>query len=565
VIKNLTIIALIIATQCLSSSAKEADDPTSTRLPNGDLLISDFEQKDLGRMRAWGWQFHGDAFNREYSHGTRKLRARVGRYEGKWFLTSVTENPKSVGTLTSPPFQIQKPFISFLLSGGSSETKLQANLIVEGKVARTVTGNDSDIFEPVSFNVREFINKEARFQIIDNATSIWGHINVDQITQTDQAKGKRTISNPPVLPKVDSGFAQLIDSGKRISGPFNLKEGKITNDKNESTPFENTLSIFTNKPVNFQANVDFIRLKNGESWSCKITGIEDQKINVQTTFAGNQSIPLNQIRMLEFNKKAKGPENGNQPGTLYRLQGEPIPGKLIWIREKDIAIESPLGIIPIPRQGIRRFVVSDQNSQETNSRDELALTDGTRIRGDVIIDDAGDHLSVTHDIVGKLRFPLNGIHSLKRRPKNVAWLSDLRAKTYKATGPIIPPPSPKIIKSLKSSITSLKINPQSRITYSVPELSPGQILFRSTIVPGQGNRGSVVTSLGSLNKNTTTNIDPDSKEQLVQIMMEPGSELELKVNFQGRLIFPCAIELRDAHFVSLSANQKTTQTRTKGT
>ena len=477
----------------------------------------------------------------------------------------MTENPKSVGTLTSPPFQIQKPFISFLLSGGSSETKLQANLIVEGKVARTVTGNDSDIFEPVSFNVREFINKEARFQIIDNATSIWGHINVDQITQTDQAKGKRTISNPPVLPKVDSGFAQLIDSGKRISGPFNLKEGKITNDKNESTPFENTLSIFTNKPVNFQANVDFIRLKNGESWSCKITGIEDQKINVQTTFAGNQSIPLNQIRMLEFNKKAKGPENGNQPGTLYRLQGEPIPGKLIWIREKDIAIESPLGIIPIPRQGIRRFVVSDQNSQETNSRDELALTDGTRIRGDVIIDDAGDHLSVTHDIVGKLRFPLNGIHSLKRRPKNVAWLSDLRAKTYKATGPIIPPPSPKIIKSLKSSITSLKINPQSRITYSVPELSPGQILFRSTIVPGQGNRGSVVTSLGSLNKNTTTNIDPDSKEQLVQIMMEPGSELELKVNFQGRLIFPCAIELRDAHFVSLSANQKTTQTRTKGT
>ena len=84
-LKNLTIIALIIATQCLSSSAKEADDPTSTRLPNGDLLISDFEQKDLGRMRAWGWQFHGDAFNREYSHGTRKLRARVGRYEGKWF------------------------------------------------------------------------------------------------------------------------------------------------------------------------------------------------------------------------------------------------------------------------------------------------------------------------------------------------------------------------------------------------------------------------------------------------------------------------------------------------
>lgn len=564
-LKSLTIIALIIAANYRASSAKEADDPTSTQLSNGDLLITNFEQKDLGRIRAWGWQFQGDAFNREYSHGSRKLRARVGRYEGKWFLTSVTENPKSVGSLTSPPFQIQKPFISFLLSGGSSETKLQANLIVEGKVTRTVTGNDSDIFEPVSFDVREFINKEARFQIIDNATSIWGHINLDQIVQTNQNKGKRTISNLPILPTIDAGFAQLIDSGKRISGPFNLKEGKITNDKNESTPFENTLSIFTNKPVTFQGNADFIRFRNGEVWYGKITGIEDQKINFQTSFAGNQSIPLNQIWMLEFNKKEKSPDNGTQPSTLYRLQGEPIPGKLIWIREKDIAIESPLGIIPIPRQGIRRFVVSAQKSQETNTGDELALADGTRIRGDVIIDEAGDHLSVTHDIVGKLRFPLNGIHSLKRRPKNVAWLSDLRAKTYKAIGPIIPPPSPKLIKSLKSSITSLKVNPESRITYSVPELSPGKIIFRSTIVPGQGNRGSVITSLGTLDKTTTTNINPDSKEQLVQIIIEPGSELELKVNFQGRLIFPCAIELRDAHFVSLSANQETTQTKTKGT
>ena len=91
--KSLTIIALVIAANCHVSSAKEADDPTSTQLANGDLLITNFEQKDLGRMRAWGWQFQGDAFNREYSHGSRKLRARVGRYEGKWFLTSVTENP----------------------------------------------------------------------------------------------------------------------------------------------------------------------------------------------------------------------------------------------------------------------------------------------------------------------------------------------------------------------------------------------------------------------------------------------------------------------------------------
>ena len=178
-------------------------------------------------MRAWGWQFQGDSFNREFRLGTRKLRARVGRYEGKWFLTTVTETPKSTGTLTSPVFKIQRPFISFLISGGSSQKLLQANLIIDGKIVRSSNGNDSDIFKEVSFDVREFKDKEARFQIVDNATSMWGHINLDQIVQTQQSRGK-TISSPPIVNEEDSGFAQLIDSGEKIAGPFTLKAVSYT-------------------------------------------------------------------------------------------------------------------------------------------------------------------------------------------------------------------------------------------------------------------------------------------------------------------------------------------------
>ena len=189
-IKKIEIFAFTLIATCSISSAKEADDPTSSQLPNGDLLITNFEQRDLGRMRAWGWQFQGDSFNREFRLGTSKLRARVGRYEGKWFLTTVTENPKSTGTLTSPSFKIERPYVSFFLSGGSSPTMLQANLIIEGKVVRTANGNDSDIFKQVSFDVQEFQNKEARFQVVDKATSMWGHINLDQIVQTSTSKGR---------------------------------------------------------------------------------------------------------------------------------------------------------------------------------------------------------------------------------------------------------------------------------------------------------------------------------------------------------------------------------------
>ena len=104
-------------------------------------------------MRAWGWQFQGDSFNREFRTGTRKLRARVGRYEGKWFLTSVTENPKSTGTISSPPFIIQKPYITFLISGGSSKKSLQANLIIDGKIVRTFQAG-------LDFKLDDEINRE---------------------------------------------------------------------------------------------------------------------------------------------------------------------------------------------------------------------------------------------------------------------------------------------------------------------------------------------------------------------------------------------------------------------
>ena len=555
--RYLEIFAITVATFCCISSAKEFDDPTSRQLPNGDLLITNFEQKDLGRMRAWGWQFQGDSFNREFRTGTRKLRARVGRYEGKWFLTSVTENPKSTGTLTSPPFIIQKPYINFLISGGSSKKTLQANLIIDGKTIRTSSGNDSDIFERVSFNVKEFQNKKARFQIVDNATSMWGHINLDQIVQSTNPKGK-DISSPPIIDNQNAGFAQLIDSGKKITGPFTLREGKIINSKNQSTPLENTLSLNTTNPITLSANADFVKFRNGEVWFCTINGIENQTISVQTRFAGNQTLPISQISILEFNKKENSPDNGKQPSTLYRFEGEPIPGKLIWIRQKDIAIESPLGIIPIPREGVRRYVIENITSGQDITSDEISLTDGTKISGNISIEENGDHFSINHQIVGKIRVPISNVHSLKRRPENIAWLSDLRAKAYEATGPVIPPPSPKKINPTSAALSALKVNPKSKITYSVPQLGNGNIIFRSTLAPSKGNRGSVKTSLGNSIDNIITTIKPNSSEQLIEINLKSGTDLEFEVNFQDRLIFPCAVELRNAHFVSTSTDKDNT-------
>ena len=63
------IAALALAATMAACLAKEADDPTSAALPNGDLLVGDFEHRDQGRMRAWGWQFEGNAIGTKATPG----------------------------------------------------------------------------------------------------------------------------------------------------------------------------------------------------------------------------------------------------------------------------------------------------------------------------------------------------------------------------------------------------------------------------------------------------------------------------------------------------------------
>jgi fructan beta-fructosidase len=90
----------------------------------------------------------------------------------------------TTGKLTSPEFEITHPFLNFLIGGGSQkETRM--DLLVDGKVMRTASGDDAERLAWKSWDLHEFQNQNAVIQIVDNATGGWGHINVDQITLAD--------------------------------------------------------------------------------------------------------------------------------------------------------------------------------------------------------------------------------------------------------------------------------------------------------------------------------------------------------------------------------------------
>jgi non-lysosomal glucosylceramidase len=90
------------------------------------------------------------------------------------------------GTLTSPPFTINRRFIQFRIGGGSDPHKLGMRLLIDGKVVRRAAGHGAGPMRREAFDVRQFQGKQARLQIIDDATGGWGHTTVDQIVLSDR-------------------------------------------------------------------------------------------------------------------------------------------------------------------------------------------------------------------------------------------------------------------------------------------------------------------------------------------------------------------------------------------
>jgi sucrose-6-phosphate hydrolase SacC (GH32 family) len=150
-----------------------------------DVLIADFEGANYG-----AWTVTGEAFGPGPARGTLPGQMPVTGFAGQRLVNSFHGGDTSTGTLTSPEFKIERKFIGFLIGGGKGD-KLALQLLVDGKVVRTATGpNDkpggSEALAQESWDVSEFTGKSAVIQIVDRATGGWGHINVDQIVQTDR-------------------------------------------------------------------------------------------------------------------------------------------------------------------------------------------------------------------------------------------------------------------------------------------------------------------------------------------------------------------------------------------
>lgn len=150
------------------------------------IVLADFEGKGYG-----DWKPEGEAFGSAPASGTLPRQQPVSGYAGKGLVNTFLGGDGPHGRLISPPFEINRNWITLLIGGGEHPGKTCVQLIVDGEVVREVTGNNNERLKEHCWDVRDLSGKQSRIEIVDEASGPWGHVNVDQIELRDVRQSNR--------------------------------------------------------------------------------------------------------------------------------------------------------------------------------------------------------------------------------------------------------------------------------------------------------------------------------------------------------------------------------------
>lgn len=196
----------------VTGEVNAAPAPAASTRP--DILISDFENTTWENS---GWVAEGEAFQTGPHAGTLQ---HVKGFQGKAFthshnvrLASKGEPDNLTGILTSPPFKVERRYLSFLLVGGNRQGELAVQILLDDKVVDSLTGTHSNQFAPRSIDLSPWQGKELRVRLIDQAKGAWGSIGIDHLVLSDTAAAA-----PPVKSLRDHGSMALAILGAGAVG-----------------------------------------------------------------------------------------------------------------------------------------------------------------------------------------------------------------------------------------------------------------------------------------------------------------------------------------------------------
>ena len=145
-----------------------------------------FESGSLEPWIATGSAFHGQPIKGDTVKTRRgdMSSQHAGKY---WIGTYEVDEDAPTGTLTSPPFKLTSPWVSFLVGGGASEkTQVQIILAEDQSILFNTTGKNTENMHRVSVNLGKYLNKQGQVKLVDDSRGPWGHLNFDDLQLHDK-------------------------------------------------------------------------------------------------------------------------------------------------------------------------------------------------------------------------------------------------------------------------------------------------------------------------------------------------------------------------------------------
>ena len=141
-----------------------------------------------GKTFDEGWKTKGAAFGAGPVAGSIEGQSPVAGFKGAGFASSFHGGDGGTGTLSSPGFTLQKKYIHFLVAGGNHPDQTCVNLLVDNKVVKSATGENSEHLQWVTWDVSPWRGRPARIEVVDAIGGGWAHIMVDAIMLADDEK-----------------------------------------------------------------------------------------------------------------------------------------------------------------------------------------------------------------------------------------------------------------------------------------------------------------------------------------------------------------------------------------
>ncbi|WP_269836675.1 glycoside hydrolase family 32 protein [Rheinheimera soli] len=289
----------------LDEDWQQALKPEAPVFPQGQIF-ADFESG------IQGWTAVGNAFANAPTAGAHPAQSPVQGFEGQYLLNSFADKDKATGTLTSRAFTISNSYINFMLAGGKFDGKLGMNLLVDGKVVRTATGQNSENFQIHSWDVTDLKGQQAVLQVIDEISENWGHIYLDQIVFSDK----------PASSKVEPALWLDYGTDNYAGVTFSAIPGELKQ------------SIF----MGWMSNWQYAQTVPTEVWRSAMTLPRQLDLVHSDGLLRLKSTLIPELQKLELNKKQFGPLSGRHTIALPKPEHQSGSSRI------DLKLEQQQGV-----------------------------------------------------------------------------------------------------------------------------------------------------------------------------------------------------------------------------